>query len=488
MKQNQRKASINLKITIYFSAFALAIVFILWFIQVLCLDPYYEITKKFEVKRVASKIEEYINMEQRDAYIANIAYQYNMCVEITDIFGKHIVGAETAPNCVIHSPAMNRRNRSELIGRIREKDSFLDIVDTKSVVHGYFGSPNDRYDWILNNSSDIDRYVLSGSTINADNQTMYMLICTSLTPINSTVGIIQNQIAFIGFILVILSFILGVIISKNISSPIISITKSARRLAANDYNVKFENGGFKEIDELADTLNNTSAELGKTDSLRRELMANVSHDLRTPITMIKAYSEMLRDFPSETKPENLQVIIDESDRLTNLVNDITELSKLESDVVSLEREEYDITADIRSLLNRYSVLKGINGYSFEFEADSEETVLADPSKIQQVLYNLINNAINYSPENGCIVVKQIRRDNWVRIEIKDSGEGIAEENLKYIWDRYYKVDKVHKRAVVGTGLGLSIVKNVLELHKAKYGVISTEGEGTTFWFELPVAK
>jgi len=486
LKRTQKKASINLKLTIYFSAFALAIIFILWFIQVLCLDPYYQITKKFEVKRVASKIEEYIDKDQRDDYIENIAYQYNMCVEITDIFGNHIAGAETAPICAIHNHAMQRSNMAELIDRLQQQKSFLDIVDPESFLYGYFGGPNDRYDWILSNSTAIDRYVLSGSVIQSDSQTMYMFICTSLTPINSTVGILRNQIAFIGLILILLSFILGIIISKNISSPIISITKSARKLASNDYNTKFEGGGFKEIDELADTLNNASVELTRTDTLRRELMANVSHDLRTPITMIKAYSEMLRDFPSETKPENLQVIIDESDRLTNLINDITELSKLESDVVSLNLEEYDITSDIRSLLNRYSVLKGINGYSFEFEADSDETVLADSHKIQQVLYNLINNAINYSPENSCIVVKQIRKDKHVRIEVKDSGEGIAEENIKYIWDRYYKVDKVHKRAVIGTGLGLSIVKNVLQLHNAQFGVISQEGVGSTFWFELPV--
>mgnify|MGYP002647323044 CR=1 FL=1 len=488
MKRIQKKASINLKLTIYFSAFALAIIFILWVLQVWGLNPYYEIVKKFEVKKVATKIEEYIDKDQRDEYIRNIAYQYNMCVEITDIFGNHITGAETAPFCIVHSKSPQNSNLSELIDRLEEEKQFLDIVNTKSSFLGFFGDDRDMYDHILTNGNVYNRYVLSGKIIKSDSQTMYMFICTSLTPLNSTVGILQSQITVIAVILLLLSLALGIVISKNISLPIISITKSAKKLASNNYNTVFKGGGFKEIDELAETLNKASEELSINDNLRRELMANVSHDLRTPITMIKAYAEMLRDFPSETKPENLQVIIDESDRLTILINDIISLSKLESNAEAINIEEYDITSGIREIINRYSVLKGINGYTFEFISDGDEMVYADPAKIQQVIYNLINNAINYSPDNSLITVVQKRIDNSVRIEVKDRGEGIPEEKLKYIWDRYYKVDKIHKRAVIGSGLGLSIVKNILLLHNAKFGVESTEGEGSTFWFELPSSK
>ena len=235
-------------------------------------------------------------------------------------------------------------------------------------------------------------------------------------------------------------------------------------------------------------MNFAAKELSKADELRNELIANVSHDLRTPLTMIVGYSEVMRDIPGENSPENVQVIIDEATRLSSLVNDLLDISRLQSGTSKITRGEYNITDSIHRIISRFDKLKENEGYIITFDADEDVYINADENRLSQVIYNLITNAINYTSRDKRVNVRQKVSGDTVRIEITDNGEGIAKEDLPYIWDRYYRVDKTHKRAQMGTGLGLSIVKTVLESHGAVYGVDSTIGVGSTFWFELEGIK
>ena len=204
--------------------------------------------------------------------------------------------------------------------------------------------------------------------------------------------------------------------------------------------------------------------------------------------MISGYSEVMRDFPDEVTPENMQVIIDEAARLNSLVNDLLTVSKLQSGTQSIDVKEISITKSILDTVKRYEKLLEHKDYTIKFEYDCEVFVLADETRLLQVVYNLINNAINYTGDDKTVTVKQEISDGVVRISVIDTGEGISEENLPLIWDRYYKVDKVHKRAVLGTGLGLSIVKNILLLHGSRFGVSSEVGKGSIFWFEFKVER
>ncbi len=323
------------------------------------------------------------------------------------------------------------------------------------------------------------------SSVCEHNGTEYLIVQrANVSPVGTMVTTLENQVLFIGAFLILIALLLAIIMSKLITKPIVQINKSAKNLAAGRYDIEFSGHGYREIEELSDTLNYAAKELSKNDELQKELIANVSHDLRTPLTMIKGYSEVMRDIPGENTPENVQVIIDEATRLSDLVNDMFDLSKLRSGARHPNLGVFCLTESVRDTLYRYEKLTGQGGYKIEFNFDCEQWVYADDGMILQVLYNLINNAINYCGEDKYIGVTQSVDGDTVRISVTDHGEGISAEDIPFIWDRYYKVDKVHKRTTVGTGLGLSIVKGILELHNATYGVTSTLGVGSTFWFEL----
>ena len=284
------------------------------------------------------------------------------------------------------------------------------------------------------------------------------------------------------------SVLLVLLLSSMISRPIIRITESAKQLATGDYDVHFTGGSYREITELADTLNYAGRELSKVEHLRQEFIANVSHDLRTPLTMISGYAEVMRDLPGENTPENVQIIIDEAHRLTDLVNDLLDLSRLQSGAQTPNPEPLNLTEMIRGIMGRYAKLVLHDGYTITLEAGQDAMVMADRLRMTQVLYNLINNAINYAGEDRMVLVRQTVEYGAVKVEVIDHGEGIDAESLPYVWDRYYKVDKNHRRSAVGAGLGLSIVKGVLEAHGAEYGVASTVGRGSDFWFRLPLLE
>jgi len=197
----------------------------------------------------------------------------------------------------------------------------------------------------------------------------------------------------------------------------------------------------------------------------------------------------MRDIPGENTPENVQVIIDEARRLTEFVNSVLDLSKLQSGIEKMNLEKVCLSDELDKLTSRYKMLYANSGYKVVLDAPDEVYVECDPTRLSQVILNLIDNAVNYTGEDKTVIVRQkLKPDGFVRIEVADSGDGIPQEQLPYIWDRYYKSDKAHRRNVVGSGIGLSIVKEILNRHKAKYGVESKMGVGSVFWFEMKTLK
>lgn len=325
-----------------------------------------------------------------------------------------------------------------------------------------------------------------------DDPQAFIFICSYMEPVGSTMAIFQRQFLFVAIIIMMLTIFISLFFANRLTNPIIRINKHAKDLPKGKFDATIDDKDFNEIRQLAATLQDASKEIAKSDDLRRELMANISHDLRTPLTMIKAYAEMIRDLSGdnpEKRAKHLKVIIDETDRLSSLVNDILDLSKLQAGVTEINRSVFDLSERLSGVISRFDILKENDGIIIELHADAGIMINADITKLEQVVYNLINNAVTYTGDDNTVIVRLYRKaPGLMRFEVTDHGDGIAPEYLPYIWDRYYKVserNKTHKRAKMGSGIGLSIVKNVLEQHGFAYGAESTVGQGSTFWFEAP---
>ena len=483
-----RHRSLRWRLFVSFTVFVVLIFALLWFFQIRMLGYFYQRERFKDIKAVADTLSEHIADEELTEIMAECAKNDRACIlvfEIYDNVAVQVADVKGSNRCAIHRMASGRV--AEFYSKALENGGTYEqrlpiegeevTVDEKS--EQGFQVPGSHKQ--ANSLSAIHARVLQ-----VDGEEFLLLVNCELTPVDTTVRTLQVQFFWIAGLLVTTAALMIVFLSRIISRPLVDITEKARGLAKGNYEPVFPETGYQEVRELAEALNYAASEIGATDRLRKELIANISHDLRTPLTMIRGYGEMMRDIPGENSPENVQVIIDETTRLSELVADLMDLSKLQSGAKKPEPEIFDLTETVKVTLQRYDTLIRHEGYHIEVHAEGPAFVHVDQTLILQVIYNLINNAVNYTGESKRVVVYQTVRDRFVRVAISDDGEGIPPEKIDEIWDRYYRVDKVHKRAVMGTGLGLSIVKSVLEAHNANYGVDSAVGVGSVFWFELPL--
>ncbi len=236
------------------------------------------------------------------------------------------------------------------------------------------------------------------------------------------------------------------------------------------------------------TLAKAADELSQVEHLQHELIANISHDLRTPLTMIGGYAEAMRDIPGEATPENLQIVIDETNRLTSLVSELLDFSRLQTGNAEMSPAPFCLTEAISAIVQRVGGMTGKDGYLIRFELEESVWIHADEKRISQVVYNLLGNALTYTGADKTVTLTQTMQEGTVRLSVHDTGKGIPPEELPLIWRRYYRAQESHKRAVIGSGLGLSIVESILVKHGMRYGVDSVQGEGTTFWFEAEAVE
>lgn len=490
--RNKRQIGIKWKLSAYLAAFTLIIIALLWLLQVVLLDTIFKTVKTGEIKAAAVELTRSLDdLNQLEATANKVAERNEVCIMI---FRMDDINTATRLINI-------KRFEGSLIQSIPRYEIFS-LYDT-AVANGGKYLERFRYDekrrvyysvddGNFTPSSDEESIVYSLITQNSNGEDILILLNSIVSPVTATVKTLNIMLYVIGGVLLALAIALAFVMARKISRPIEKLNESAKLLAEGDYGADFTGSGYREIAELGDSLGYAARELSKVDSLRRELIANISHDLRTPLTMIAGYSEAMRDIPGELTPENAQIIVDEAERLASLVSDVLDISKLESGTQKAEPIEFNLTATLRETLERYNRLKEHDGYTIEFHADRDIVVYTDRTRFIQAFTNLLNNALTYTgPDKRVIVTQSLRVDlaaakRCVRVSVTDTGEGIPPDKLELIWDRYYKAGSTHKRSRIGTGLGLSIVKNTMKLLGGTCGVKSEVGRGSTFWLELPL--
>lgn len=456
-KWQEKRLSLNFKTLFLLLLFSLGIVFFLWLFQVLFLSVSYEHYQIKEMEGIVEEIES-TSLENLDSVLRVLSYQNNVCIEFETDYGAILSYNTLQIGCGL---SKNVGSINALKNKLKEEE------DAKKGIK------------LMNPKAYLYKMRNVYGTI---------FIYSALEDLDSTSLILRGQLIYIMFIVLGFACLVAYFLSKKITKPIIGITNKTKEMGKGNYDLVFQENSILEIDELSRTLNHVCKDMKKIEELRKDLLANVSHDLKTPLTMIKAYAEMVRDITyqdTEKRTKNLNVIIDEADRLTILVNDLLELSKLDSKIPNnINKEEYDLIYELKQILNKYDIIKETENYHFILLSPEVAMVKADKYKMNQVLYNLMNNAINYTGKDKTVTIRVSEKKSSFLVEIIDSGKGIKKEDLPYIWDKYYKNDRNHTRNVVGTGIGLSIVRNILEQHQFVYGVQSKKNKGSTFYFEI----
>ena len=472
-KINFDSKSIKFRLWIYFAALGLGVVLLIWFLQIFFLNNYYEHMKISEVNRIATSICH--AYERQDTNLTTDIQQLSVS---NDFY----VMMESNGQVLLFMP---------------ESDSLLPVYQYKDQLpklKKMLAASKSSGTVSFKISSGVDKY----STLayarylrKAEDNEVYLYIFSPLYPVSSTVEILKDQLFYVTLITLIGAFSLAIYFANRISKPIKDITTTAKDMGRGNYNVKFVGNSYSEINNLAAALNTATYELGNADARQKDLIANVSHDLKTPLTMIRSYAEMIRDLSGdnpEKRNTHLQVIIDESERMSHLVSDMATISAMQTKKIVLEKTAFDLSAVSASILASYDIYQEQDGYDFVFNAPKDCLVFADKDRIAQVISNLTTNAVKYCGEDKYIALTIRKIGRKYRLEVSDHGPGIKPEELPHVWERYYKTSTNYVRETSGTGLGLSIVKEILMLHNANYGVESKVGQGSTFWFELDMVK
>lgn len=476
MRQHRRFKSINFILWVSFLAFAAFILILTWVFQITLLRTFLTVQVKDELESFGREI--YQTLERMSPQSSQVIDGYILSKEndnrATDIFILNLEdGGKLHPSS--EDGQLVTGVASDQFEKVKEKladspygDSVIVQISGSSYVYAAkmammtAGSPE---------VTDVCLYI-SYSTVLAD----------------KTVGNMQLQLVLISLIVIFVALIISGLLSMELTKPISQISRAAKRMATGDYSVDFQaQYSYAEMNALAETLNYAKEEISRADELQKEVLANVTHDLKTPLTMIKAYASMIQEISGdnpEKREKHTQVIIDETDRLTALVNDILKMSKIRSGMDTLKTEEFNLSEFIHTVLERFEFLTETQGYTIVRDIDDELYTRADKDKIEQVVYNLIGNAVNYTGDDKKITVSLHRKNEKIRFSVTDTGKGIPPEECSTIWERYYSSAETHKRPIKGTGLGLSIVKTILVKHGFGFGVDSEVGKGSTFFVDF----
>jgi two-component system OmpR family sensor kinase/two-component system sensor histidine kinase BaeS len=304
----------------------------------------------------------------------------------------------------------------------------------------------------------------------------------------TTVQLAIERLLIAGLVIISSSLIVGLLFSRRISQPLSNMTTAARSVASGDLNVRVPTQYPGELGELASAFNQMSAALARADDLRRNMTADVAHELRTPLSVIRGKLEGVLDGVYPANPEHLEPVLQEIGLLTQLVEDLRLLAMAEAGQLALEKQSVDVGDLLRDAQVNFGPQAADRGVTLALDLPATlPPVMADRRRIAQILGNLITNALRHTPQGGCVTLSAAVVESDVEVAVADSGSGIAPEDLPYIFERFWRGEKSRSRASGGTGLGLAITKQLVALHRGSIRVESALGKGSTFRFTLPAA-
>lgn len=459
MKKTFKLRFLMLTILVVFIGLMLALIL---FLQTTFLDGTYKNNKIAYLKDTAAQIDEGIQNDDILSVLEDISFSNEVCVRvITDAVG--FTTYQDASSCAL--------------GKLSNKQ--LNKIATTTFDNGgeaLFDS----------NSSNIKNAYIYSKLSKVNDENVLIMLSTSIVPLQSTIDTMYDQFNIIIIVVVIATILLALCLSSLIVKPIKKIEMEATNLPSGKYDHKLVKTDAREIENLNNTLARANEEIIKADVARKELIGNVSHDLRTPLTMIVGYGEMIRDFPEENNAENINVIINEAKRLSTLVDDLLDLSKVESGKIEFHNKDIKISDLLGSVYDQFEPYCKANNIELVLNVeDSDVVVNVDDNRLKQVLHNFMSNALNYNDAKDTkIIIGEEKVDGAYRIYVYDNGSGVKEEDKDKIWNRYYKVDKEHKRSHIGSGIGLSLCKDILDKMGYKYGVDSVYKEYSKFYFDI----
>ncbi len=459
------KLRIKTRIMIWMGAFCLILLVLLWLLLSVFLSDLYSAVTRRTAERTADGITEIIREGIDTADEAEYRAQLgDMCLMLCRIDEGQLtllVSYEAKPDCAVHSltpfgryllyeqAVKNGGRYTERIAAV-PPDKGLRVPDSILIVATAEGPNGDSY--------------------------VFYLSC-ELEPVSAAVKTVNLVLLVIVAAMFLAAVVLAPGISGRISRPITRLTENAKQLASGDYTVTFDTDGDREVAELGGALNHAVQQLSQVDKLRTELVANISHDLRTPLTLISGTAELMRDVPGEDNRENAQLIIDETGRLSMIVNDVLDLSRIQAEQLRMER--FSLTDCVAETAESYSRLGGVR---VVFEPSENAVIEGDRVKVSRLFSNLVANAVEHTGADRLVHITQTVTAGHVLIAVKDSGPGISADELPHLFDKYYK-GKGENLKRRGTGLGLAIVKAVAQAHRARFGV-NSGADGSEFWVEF----
>lgn len=464
----RKHKSITWRVSCYLLVFMVALLSLIWLSQAILLPTFYQAYRENSVAKLVTELGNSLGSPQFSGSLSQISREQSACIRVLRQSGTEIYSMD----CMPYSDLSNY-SKSDL------KSLWSEANNSRGCLTKIYSMDSLRLKRLV--PTGVDAIVYMQVFYPEGQEPTAIYYNSTITPIDGMMDVLKLELWWIMIFAVICTAGLAFILSRHIARPITKINERAKLLKLQDYSVVFEIDNYQEVAELSETLTATGREMALLDGLRRELIANVSHDLRTPLSMIIAFAEVMRDIPGENTKENAQIVIEEAARLSELVDNVLLFPQPAEITDALNCSFYDFALACRSTIERYQKLSINKACHIAYDGPEHVQVRADRVKLSQVIYNLLNNAIAHAGDSPDILLRIETLSGKITVLIIDHGEGIPNEKLPLIWERYYSDTSDEQ---FHAGLGLTIVRHILELHHAEYGVASTLGEGSTFWFSL----